>query len=366
MANIHFLEIAPNESPRLRQGPLSQHSLHFVEGTIASVPPASLRGAEVLSVFIYSRVTDEWLRRMPRLRLIATRSTGFDHIDLNACRRRGITVANVPFYGENTVAEHTFALILALSRRVHQAYFRTIRGNFSFKGLEGFDLKGKTIGIVGTGRIGLHAVRIAKGFGMKVLAYDLNKNGLLAETLGFEYVGFDQLLANSDIISLHAPYRPETHHMLNRGNIRTIKRGALLINTARGGLVETQALVEALDEGILGGAGLDVLEGEDIIVEERQLATQDFPPETLKTMLQNHILLNREDVVITPHIGFNSKEAFQRILDTTVANIQAFLAGAPENAIASPIAARRTARPRGTSAPRWTRRMRRLRRVRTS
>jgi D-lactate dehydrogenase len=242
-------------------------------------------------------------------------------------------VANVPHYGENTVAEHTFALILALSRKVHQAYVRTIRGDFSFTGLQGFDLKGKTLGVIGTGRIGLHVIRMAKGFGMEVLAHDKFKNTLMAETLGFDYAGLEDLLKRSDIVTLHAPYMPETHHMINKGNIGLIKKGALLINTARGGLVETEALTRALDQGRLAGAGLDVLEGEELIKEENQILSGSFPADKMRTLLQNHILLHRENVVITPHIAFNSREALFRILQTTVDNIRAFQRGSPENLV---------------------------------
>jgi D-lactate dehydrogenase len=170
---------------------------------------------------------------------------------------------------------------------------------------------------------------------MKVVAFDIKKDSFMAETLGFTYVSFDDLLAQSDIISLHAPYNPATHHLINMTNIRKIKKGALLINTARGALVETEALARALDEGILSGAGLDVLEGEDLIKEERQILSHEFSVGNLKTLLQNHILLNRENVVITPHIAFNSKEAFLRILDTTTSNIKAFLAGKPENVVSA-------------------------------
>ena len=334
MATICVLEATPVERRYFQKSALrKRHALRFLEGKTLEAEPALLKTAEVLSVFIYSQVTAALLKRMPRLKLVATRSTGFDHVDLAACRKRGIAVSNVPFYGENTVAEHTFALILALSRKVHQAYFRTIRGDFSFEGLQGFDLKGKTLGVIGTGHIGMHAIRIAKGFAMNVIAFDVARNSLAAETLGFEYVPFDALLERSDIISLHAPYNAQTHHMINAGNIGKVKRGALLINTARGGLVETSALANALDQGTLAGAGLDVLEGEELIKEERQILSHDYPMDRLKTLLQNHILLNRENVVITPHIAFNSREAFLRILDTTVANIEAFLAGKPENLI---------------------------------
>lgn len=334
MTNIHFFEVAPGEQAFLKAFKPKRATVRLHPEPVEKIEPSLLRRADVISPFVWSHISAAILKKTPHLKLIATRSTGFDHIDIAACKKRGIAVANVPFYGENTVAEHTFALILALSRKVHQAYFRTIKGDFSLEGLQGFDLKDKTLGIIGTGHIGIHAIRMAKGFGMNVLAYDVVKNNFLAETLGFSYVPFDQLLQKSDIISLHAPYRKETHHMINKGNIRKIKKGAILINTARGALVETEALVLALDQGILSGAGLDVLEGEELIKEERQILSKEYPVDHLKTLLQNHILLNRENVVITPHIAFNSKEAFNRILETTVNNINAFIAGKPENMVA--------------------------------
>jgi D-lactate dehydrogenase len=290
-------------------------------------------GAEMLSVFIYSTLTKPLLRRLPRLRFVATRSTGFDHIDLRECLRRRIAVSNVPSYGENTVAEHTFALILALSRNIHKAYVKTIKGDFSLEGLQGFDLKGKTLGVVGAGHIGLHVIKMAKGFGMEVLVHDARRNVFLSEVLDFRYVPLETLLSRSDIVSLHVPYMASTHHLMNRAAFRRMKRGALLINTARGGLVDTDALVWALDEGIVGGAGLDVLEGEELVKEERQLLSRDFPKEKLATALRNHILLHRENVVITPHIAFDSREALQRILETTASNIAGFLRGSPANLV---------------------------------
>jgi len=291
------------------------------------------RQAEVLSVFIYSQVTAKLLKRLPRLRLIATRSTGFDHIDLNACRQRKILVANVPSYGENTVAEHTFALILALSRNIHKAYVKTIKGDFSLEGLQGFDLKGKVLGVVGAGHIGLHVIKMARGFGMEVLVFDTRKNVFLSEVLDFTYVPLETLLRQSDIVSLHTPYMPATHHLMDRAAFAKMKRGSLFINTARGGLVDTDALVWALDQGILAGAGLDVLEGEELVKEERQLLAKDFPKDKLAAVLRTHILLHRENVVITPHIAFDSREALQRILDTTIMNIAAYLNRAPINTV---------------------------------
>jgi D-lactate dehydrogenase len=329
---IVFFEVTPQEKEFL-EAQKDLRGAKFLSQEIQKAPVSSYGSADAVSVFIYSQATREILVKAKRLRLIATRSTGYDHIDLAACRRRKISVANVPHYGENTVAEHTFALILALSRKVHQAYVRTIRGDFSFTGLQGFDLKGKTLGVVGTGRIGLHVIRMAKGFSMEVLAHDKFKNTLMAETLGFEYAGLEDLLKRSDIVTLHAPYMPETHHLINKKNIGFMKPGALLINTARGGLVDTEALTLALDQGRLAGAGLDVLEGEDLIKEENQVLSKNFPADTMRTLLQNHILLHRENVVITPHIAFNSREALFRILQTTMDNIRAFQRGAPENIV---------------------------------
>ena len=337
-----FFETAPWERRYLsRTLATSQLSLRFVADPLTDETVHQAAGAHILSVFIYSTLTARLLSCLPRLRLIATRSTGFDHIELAACRRRRILVANVPSYGENTVAEHTFALILALSRNIHKAYVKTIKGDFSLDGLQGFDLKGKTIGIVGGGHIGLHVIKMAKGFGMEVLVCDVRRNMFLSEVLDFRYAPLETLLRQSDIVSLHLPYMASTHHLMNRATFGLMKRGALIINTARGGLVDTDALVWALDEGLVGGAGLDVLEGEELVKEERQLLARDFPKDKLATVLKNHILLHRENVVITPHIAFDSKEALQRILDTTAMNITGFLAGASVNLVSGTLKMRR-------------------------
>jgi D-lactate dehydrogenase len=265
--------------------------------------------------------------------LISTRSTGFDHIDLKECSERNITVCNVPFYGENTVAEHTFALILALSRNIHKTYVRTIINNFSLEGLRGFDLKGKTIGIVGAGHIGLHVIRMAKGFGMNALAFDLRRDNFLSEVLGFEYCTPEDLFRRSDIVSLHAPLNEHTKHMINRSTFRTFKKGSVLINTSRGGLIDTEALIEALDSGILCGAGLDVLEGEELLKEEKQLLHDKLKQDTIKGLILSQNLLSRENVVYTPHNAFNSHESVMRILETSLQNITSFQAGKPENVV---------------------------------
>lgn len=309
-------------------------TVEAVPGTLADVLAGGpLEGVEVLMPFIHSPVGREQIEAMPDLRFIATRSTGYDHVDLEAATERGVAVANVPAYGENTVAEHTFALILSLSRKVHHAWTRTQRGEYTMEGLRGFDLYGKTLGVVGAGAIGLHVVRIAKGFGMEVLAYDVNQNQLLADVLNFTYAGLDELLERSDIVTLHAPAVPATHHLINGDTLAKMKRGALLVNTARGSLVDTAALAEALDSGHLGGAGLDVFEGEEFMQHEDELLYRPGAEDQLKLLVRAHALQRRPDVVITPHIGFNSEEALRRILDTTAENVRAFLAGAPRNLV---------------------------------
>ncbi len=311
-----------NQEPLFFAGPLSQENI----GTVAD--------CTVISPFIYSRIDEAVIQKCKNLKMIATRSTGFDHIDVNVAKKNKITVCNVPSYGENTVAEHTFALILCLSRKLPESIARAKNGDFSLEGLRGFDLKGKTLGIIGLGHIGLHVARIAKGFEMNVLAYDVKQEKKLAKKIGFAYIGFEKLLSLSDIITLHAPDNKKTHHLINSTNINLIKRGAYLINTARGGLIETGAMLGALSEGILAGAGLDVLEEECFVKEEAQLLSKEFPKTCdLKTALRNHILLKQKNVIVTPHNAFDSQEAIIRILDTTIQNIESFLKNKPINKV---------------------------------
>ncbi|KKQ23674.1 MAG: hydroxyacid dehydrogenase [Candidatus Staskawiczbacteria bacterium RIFCSPLOWO2_12_FULL_37_15] len=313
---------------------INNQELSFFPGPVAPENIAEIKNCQIISPFIYSKIDENILSELSELKFISTRSTGFDHIDMSETRRINILVSNVPSYGENTVAEHTFALILDLSRKIYQSINRAKSGDFSLDGLRGFDLKNKTLGIIGLGHIGQRVAKIARGFEMNVLVSDLNKDKKLVQELGFQYTDINDLLAKSDIISLHVPYNKDTDHLINLHNINLIKKGAYLINTARGGLVETTALIESLGKGILAGAGLDVLEEECFVKEERQLLSKEFPKTCdLKTVLQNHILLQQENVIITPHNAFNSKEALERILETTVQNIQAFLIGKAINIV---------------------------------
>lgn len=289
---------------------------------------------DILTIFIYSKITKAHLDKMPSLKLISTLSTGFDHIDLAACRERGVTVCNVPSYGENTVAEQALALLLALTRNIIPAVNRTREGDFRLDDLRGVDLNGKTAGVIGTGRIGKHMIGMLKGLNMKILGYDARPQPELATELGFTYVDLETLLQQSDVVTIHCPAIPETHHLLNEARLRMMKSTAFLINTARGTIVDTQGLVKVLDEGRLAGVGLDVLEEECFIIDDRQLLSKQFNASCdLKTVLADHVLLHHPRVIITPHNAFNTKEALIRILDTTIKNIQAYELGKPINVV---------------------------------
>lgn len=299
------------------------------------VAPKVLDQVEVVSVFVSHQCKAAEMERLPNLKLIAARSTGFDYVDVALARSRGIEVVYVPSYGENTVAEFAFALLLSLSRKIPEAHEQvTETGSFSQGNLRGFDLCSKTAGVVGTGRIGSNFIKMAKGFGMNVVAYDpFPKNGMDQE-LGFRYVGFEELLSLSDVISLHAPFSEHTKHMINENSVNHIKRGAVLINTARGGLVQTVALVKALEEGIIAAAGLDVLEEEGDMQDEMKLLGDSHPKlEELQNVLSNHYLINHPRVIVTPHIAFNTNEAVARILDTTIENILSFIKGEVKNQV---------------------------------
>ncbi len=315
-------------------GKLVGHEVVFCLGSLQDNTTVDTTDVEAVSIFVNSPMHADEMNRFPKLRLIATRSTGFDHVDVVEAKKRGITVTSVPSYGVNTVAEFAFALLLALSRRICEAHKRVEHGSFSQKNLEGFDLAGKTIGVVGLGRIGVHTARIAKGFDMNLLAFDMHQDESLAQSIGFKYAQLPELFGSSDIISIHVPYLPSTHHLINMDTIKTIKRGAYLINTARGAVVETVALVQALKDGIIAGAGLDVLEEEGDMADEMKLLVAPHPSEDeLRTVLANHYLMSHPRVIVTPHVAFDTREAIMRILDTTAVNILSFSIGKSENVV---------------------------------
>jgi len=300
--------------------------VEFLKGRVQDHAGLKDDSIEVLSVFVGSHVDASVFDKFPNLKYITTRSTGFDHVDVVEAKKRGIVVSNVPSYGAVTVAEFSFALLLAVSRKIFLAYQQILeRGDFEKEGLRGFDLNGKVLGVVGAGNIGQHVIKIANGFGMEVIAFDMHRDDDFAQAHGFKYVEFDELLQQSDIVTLHVPYNPHTHHLLNEDNFGKMKNGVVLINTSRGGVIETGALVKALQDGIVAGAGLDVLEAEIYMGNELSLLQEEnSSDEDVETVLHNQYLIEHPDVIITPHNAFNTQEAIERIFDVTVKNVQEF------------------------------------------
>jgi len=331
---IGFFEAAEYEKARMKK---AFPQAIIIEDKLTLENVSQFRDLQVLSTFIYSDLNAKVLSYLPHLKFIATRSTGFNHIDLNYCAKRNILVANVPEYGSNTVAEHTFGLILALTRKLYQSINQARDFNFDHLQIIGTDLFGKTIGIVGLGKIGKNVLRIAHGFGMKVIVHSHSRYPGLEEKLGFRYMKLNELLKQSDIVTLHLPLTPQTTHIINKQNIKLIKKGAYLINTARGKLIETEAILYGLNNGILAGAGLDVLEEEEDLSEEVDILSTSFRKRVdLDKLLCDHVLVHHPKVVFTPHNAFNSREALMRIGQTTVKNITGFLQGKIINLVSSP------------------------------
>jgi D-lactate dehydrogenase len=335
MAKIHFYDVSALDEQQLG-GLLGKDAkaAQFTQGPL-SVENADAE-CEVASVFIGSKVNNEVIKRMPKLKGIACRSTGYDNIDMAAAAHHGLSVMNVPTYGENTVAEYAFALLLALVRRLPQATAAFARGEGSHESLRGKDLMGKTLGIVGAGHIGCHMARIGAGFGMKVLAYDPFPAAGRDKEFGFEYVPLVELLKESHAVSLHVPLVPSTRYLIDREKLSWMKPSAVLVNTARGEIIDTQSLAEALVAGQLGGAALDVFEGEELVDTdaEMQLLRSGRPdPMLLMENMQLDVLKKLPNVIITNHNGFNTIEAIERINRVTSDNIRACLAGKPENLV---------------------------------
>ena len=329
---IVFFETGHDDIVKFR-GKLAGFDLDFVDVPLNLDTIDKAKDADVIVVFIYSTVNKEVLDLLPNLKFINTMSTGFDHIDIGECKKRSILVSNVPSYGEITVAEHTFALLLSLSRRMVESYARVKSGYFSPEGLTGFDLSGKTIGVVGVGAIGKNVIKIAKGFGMNVLGYKRTPDPKLEQELGFKITDLDTLLSSSDIVSIHLPYSQETHHLIDEEKFAIMKEGAIILNTARGAIIDTQAMLSSLGKGKLAGIGLDVCEGEPVLREEAELLSRQFNNEQMLYVLEEHMLLSHKNVIITPHNAFNSREALHIIHDTTIENIKKFTSNASQNLV---------------------------------
>lgn len=296
----------------------SPHELFYVEAHLDAATAVLAAGSGAVSPFVNDKIEREVLSKLRDggTRLIALRGAGFNNVDLVAAEELGISVARVPEYSPWAVAEHAVALMLSLDRKIHRAYARVREGNFSLEGLLGFDLHGRTVGIVGVGRIGLAAAHILGGFGCRLLGHDPVQNDQFIALRG-RYVAFDDLLASSDIITLHCPLTPETRHLIDAAAIGRMKRGMMLINTSRGAVIDTKALIDGLKNEALAYVGLDVYE------EEGDLFFEDLSEQVMQDDVFAR-LLTFPNVLVTGHQGFFTEDALKAIAETTIANISAF------------------------------------------
>jgi len=297
-------------------------TLQFHEFRLSSETVSTAGAAKAVCVFVNDRLDAECLRKLHAagVRVVALRCAGFNNVDLPAAKSLGMAVIRVPAYSPHAVAEHTLALMLALNRKIHRAYNRVREHNFSLSGLVGFDVFGKTVGIIGTGRIGKIVAQIFQGFGAEVLAYDPFPTPEWAAQRGVHYVDLKTLLGRSDIVSLHLPLTPESKHLLDTARIALMKKGAYLLNTSRGKLIDTTAMMEALKSGQLGGVALDVYE------EEEGIFFEDHSDEILPDD-QLSVLLTFPNVLITSHQAFLTHEALHEIARVTTGNLVRFVEG---------------------------------------
>ncbi len=290
------------------------------------------KNADIISVFTTSRVNKKVLEQFPNLKLIALRSVGFNHIDLDYCKEHNIAVVNSPNYGNITVAEFALALLLDVCRKVTVSYMDYKDGKVRPENLMGMELSGKTIGIVGLGAIGSAFARIAYGLDMKILAFDKFEKDEMKQKYGVKYTDFDTLLKESDFISIHAPLTKDNYHMFDKTSFEKMKKNAIIVNTGRGELIDSRALYEALVNKQIAGAGLDVLENEETITDfDYVIGLNRLDKKTLEQTIINSQLFKLENVIITPHTAFNSIEAINRILKTTMSNINSFISGNVQN-----------------------------------
>lgn len=296
------------------------HELVFLDPRLNADTASLANGFPAVCSFVHDRLDRKALSLLSEggVRLVALRCTGFNHVDLVAARDLSIRVVRVPSYSPHAVAEHTVALVLALNRKINRAYNRVREGNFSLEGLAGFDLFGKTVGLIGVGKIGKVVANIFQGFGCEILAHDLNPDPALVSR--FRYVGLPELYRNSDVICLHLPLTKETLHLIDEEAIAGMKPGVMLINTGRGGLIDTPALIQGLKTGRIGYAGLDVYE------EEESVFSHDLSGQVLQDDILAR-LLTFPNVLITAHQGFLTREALEDIARTTLQNIDDFEKG---------------------------------------
>jgi D-lactate dehydrogenase len=320
MFDAHAFDRVAFEAASRRFG----HEITFLEFRLTPDTAALANGHEVVCSFVNDQLDEEALRtlRAAGVRLVALRSAGYNHVDLAAAARLALPVVRVPEYSPHAVAEHAVGMVLALNRKIHRAYARVREWNFSLDGLVGFDLCRKTVGVVGTGRIGRVAAQIFRGFGCKLLAFDARPDDRLARALELKYVELHTLLRDSDIVTLHVPLTPATHHLIDADALATMKPGALLINTGRGALIDSRALIAALKVGRLAGAGLDVYE------EEEGVFFEDLSGKVLQDDVLAR-LLTFPNVLVTAHQAFLTWEALAGIAEVTLSSVTAFAAGRP-------------------------------------
>jgi len=301
----------------------SGHELFFIENHLDPSTVSLARGFPAVCAFVNDSLNAETIHGLAAggTRLIAMRCAGYNNVDLKAAHEHGIKVVRVPAYSPHAVAEHVIALLMTLNRKTHKAYNRVRDGNFALDGLLGFDVHGLTVGVVGTGAIGSIVAQLFRGFGCKILAYDVMKNPA-CEALGATYVTMDQLFAEADIITLHCPLTKETNHLLNRDTFARMKRGVTVINTGRGALIDTEAAIEALKSGKIGYLGLDVYEEEgDLFFEDRS-----------QSIIQDDVFMRLTtfpNVLVTGHQAFFTDTALRNIAETTLGNVTDFEAGKP-------------------------------------
>jgi len=304
------------------------HELTYFSFSLEEKTVGLAEGYDAICVFVNDIVNDVCLEKMASfgIKVIALRCAGFNNVDLEAAEKFGIKVVRVPAYSPHSVAEHTLALVLSLNRKIHRAYNRVREGNFSIEGLMGYDLNGLTAGVIGTGKIGECVSQIFKGFGCKVIAFDPTENENCLK-IGVKYVGLDQLLSEADIITLHCPLTAESHHLINKETIKKIKDDAMLINTSRGGLIDTVAITKALKKGKIGSLGIDVYE------EEGDLFFKDMSGQVIQDDVFAR-LTTFPNVIITGHQAFFTQNALRNISDITLSNISEIESkGASENEV---------------------------------
>lgn len=334
MDKVVYFDVQDDEQEFLKSHNEGKYNYYLEKNSLTNISqiPDEYKDARIISVFTTSRVGKEVLKQFPKLELIALRSVGFNHIDLDYCNDNNIVVENTPNYGNKSVAEFAMALLLDVCRKITMAYLEYKEIDIKTQNFIGQELGGKTIGIVGLGAIGSEFARLAYGFDMNILGYDISQKENLVENYHVKYTDFETLLKESDFISIHAPLTKDNYHMFNENAFKKMKNSAILINTARGEHIETQALYNAIVNKEIAGAGLDVLESEETISDPDYLVDiSRLNESTLKQTILNTRLQQLPNVIITPHIAYNTKEAINRILETVMSNIDSFAQGVVDN-----------------------------------